>query len=711
MTVSSAPAEEKNNQTPRVRFPRANAFRVLSLPADAELKRIHRQHPRLLVENEMGRRDGTEQYGLPPLRDLSTEEIHEAVHFLQRPEHRLLEELFWVHEMDSQIDGERHNVLSTLRDTAASNTNHGAVARHNLAVMHSILGRECAEDRRLDHWKEALEIWKKLSDDDLFWTFMKDRALRINCQRSDVGMMKAAVRRQLGSMFSEEMVRVVKFSELITIPVLARIAMEHRSWLELGAALKLVAQQETKNGFGSLGAILDRLSGITQKDKKTNVRSTLVELERELRRVADEYGEVVHSLGELADASGWDDAVSSCYQRLSSAFLDLLDDPDHAVRLLTQAREHACDPQLLQSIERDRRNLEWTILCHEADALARRCNFAGAERKLEEALAICNEEQKTEIKVSRDLYRRARESMERERQQVHRATLCREAGALAQRGDFAGAERKLEEALPISTEEQRLEINAMQSRCRWARVLHGVDTTKKNPVLYTLNGVGATFYGKRDYDPGTRSYETNHWLIFLFVPIFPLGTYRVTDADFRSYYIHGKAPLPDSLKKVRSAIVAFAIVLALAVVIGRGTPARSVGTLPTNVIASAQRAGTTEMGEKSILAPHSEKDDIERERTALIALVQSLEDRKRKLQAEGAEMDKRKGYLAAVASSYAGERVPDGGQSRYDAVFADYTGRVQKYNKKLAALKADFAAYNERVNSLNARIHIFNGFR
>ena len=104
-----------------------------------------------------------------------------------------------------------------------------------------------------------------------------------------------------------------------------------------------------------------------------------------------------------------------------------------------------------------------------------------------------------------------------------------------------------------------------------------------------------------------------------------------------------------------------------------------------------------------------EKGYIEQERTALSALFQSLEDRQRELQAEDAEMHKQKRYLESVTSSYAGEEVPRGGQSTYEAVLADYNSRVQKYNRKLAALKADSAAYNERVDSLNLQIKLFNG--
>ena len=703
MTVSSAPREATSSPTPCARFSRTNAFRVLSLPADAEPKAIDWQQRRILVAIEMGGLEGTKPYGLPPLRDLSTEEILEAVLLLERPEDRLIEELFWVHEMDGLIEGPPHDVLAVLRGTAAGKTTRSAVARHNLAVMHAALGLECAENCGWEHWKESLKTWKELIDDDLFWTFTKDRASRIDCQNFDLRRMKAAVCRQLSSTFSEEMVRAAKSRELTAVPILARIVMEHRSWLRFEAALRFVGQQSTKEGFSSLGVILDRLSGITRQDTEANIQSLLDGTEEALRDVEGKYGNVVRSLGELADPDGWDDAVASSYQRLSDAYLSLLDDPDQAIRLITYARKLARDPQRLQSIERDSQNVQRAILCRQADALARKGDLSGAEHKLEAALAISTEEGKTEIEVSRELYRRARESMERDRQQVRRATLCWEAYGSVQRGDFAGAERKLADALTISTEEQKPEIKALRARCRWARVLRGVDTTKNNPTLYRFSGVGATFFGRDDYDPATRSYVTNHWLTFLFVPAFPLGAYRVTDADFRSHDIHGRVPLPDLLKKVRWAIVASGIVLVLAVVTGRGTYTKTVGATSTSAIASAQSAGTSDSPEKSVLAAGSEKGDIKQERTPLTVLFQALEDRKRKLGVEDADLHKQERYLASVASAYAEEKVPAGGQSTYEAVFAEYKSRVKKYNTDLSALKADYAAYNERVDSLNAR--------
>jgi hypothetical protein len=622
---------------------------VLAVAADAELKQIYRQQQRLLVALELDEPAEAKRRGLLPRGYLSKEEFLQAVHLLERPDDRLVEELFWVHEMDCSadpLDKQLDTVIGALRGTAATNTTRGAVARHNLAVLQSILGQELAGNRRFDHWEEALKTWKKVIDDDLFWTFMEGRAHQCECQISDAGMMRVTVCHHLATSLAEELAYAVKSREVTAVNALARIAVQHRSWLELDAALDSVGKQAIKDGYASLGAILDRLSGLTQHDNKARIQNSLVAGEKELRGVAAEYGAVVRSLGELGDADGWDDAVASAYQKLSAVYLNLLDDLHQVLRLLVQAREIARDPQLLQSLE-----LGW--------------------------------------------------------QHVQRAILCQEADALMQSGYFGRAEQTLAAALPFSTGEQETAIKATQDRCRWARVLQGVDTRKNNPMLSTLNVVGGMFCGNRDYDSRTQSYVTNHWLTFLFCPVFPLGAYRVSDVDFRSYCIHGKVPLANFLRRVRWAIPASVIVLALLLVaiISRGTSTKGVRPAFTGATPSRKTAGVTKT--RPVVSAHvqpSERSDIEQERKALIILGQSLEDRKITLDAEGADLDKQKGYLAGVASSYKRERVPEGGQLVYEALLADYNTKVNKYKRKLAAWKADSAAYAERVNSSNARV-------
>ncbi len=264
------------------------------------------------------------------------------------------------------------------------------------------------------------------------------------------------------------------------------------------------------------------------------------------------------------------------------------------------------------------------------------------------------------------------------------------------RGDFPAAQYKLAVALTIATQQEKNDIRAMQERCRWQLVLCGIDTTKTNPILFTLIGIGATFRGKRNYDPGTKTYVANHWLTFLFLPIIPLGAYRVTD----EYEIHGKAPLPKFLKIARWAIAAFILIVGFTAVITRRTVTEAKAAAPRQVVLS-------KVGPPPAVAPppisastqEPPSEDVA-EQTALSVLGQSLQNRKQELDAEGADMERQKGYLASVASSYQGESVPNGGRSLYESLLAADDSRLKEHSRRVAVLQADFAAYSERMNAL-----------
>jgi hypothetical protein len=45
-------------------------------------------------------------------------------------------------------------------------------------------------------------------------------------------------------------------------------------------------------------------------------------------------------------------------------------------------------------------------------------------------------------------------------------------------------------------------------------------------MAYTFNGIGTTFYGKRDFR-GDGSYLTTEWVSFVYFPLFPLRSLRV----------------------------------------------------------------------------------------------------------------------------------------------------------------------------------------
>src|SRR5262249_32628714 len=68
------------------------------------------------------------------------------------------------------------------------------------------------------------------------------------------------------------------------------------------------------------------------------------------------------------------------------------------------------------------------------------------------------------------------------------------------------------------------------------------------PALQAVYGIGTTAYGARDFDPETGTYVKTVWLTLLFVPIVPLGAYRVVDAQGGGWYFLGKVPLSGAAK-------------------------------------------------------------------------------------------------------------------------------------------------------------------
>ena len=63
------------------------------------------------------------------------------------------------------------------------------------------------------------------------------------------------------------------------------------------------------------------------------------------------------------------------------------------------------------------------------------------------------------------------------------------------------------------------------------------------PSLRTINGFGFTIYGHSDYHAESKSYSTTHYFVALFLPIFPLGRYRVINTGGRHYSFIGEIPL------------------------------------------------------------------------------------------------------------------------------------------------------------------------
>ncbi|HEV8480420.1 MAG TPA: hypothetical protein VGR66_06460 [Candidatus Eisenbacteria bacterium] len=67
---------------------------------------------------------------------------------------------------------------------------------------------------------------------------------------------------------------------------------------------------------------------------------------------------------------------------------------------------------------------------------------------------------------------------------------------------------------------------------------------KGAPWMVTYNGVGASVYGATELDPQDRTSVKTHYLVFVFLPFFPLGAYLTRPAEQgKGWTFFGKVPL------------------------------------------------------------------------------------------------------------------------------------------------------------------------
>ncbi len=66
-------------------------------------------------------------------------------------------------------------------------------------------------------------------------------------------------------------------------------------------------------------------------------------------------------------------------------------------------------------------------------------------------------------------------------------------------------------------------------------------------MAFTFNGIGTKYYGSRVLPDGT--YITTKWIVFIYVPIIPIGSVRVLNASApRGFFVYSSQSL--SVQKV-----------------------------------------------------------------------------------------------------------------------------------------------------------------
>jgi curved DNA-binding protein CbpA len=100
----------------------------------------------------------------------------------------------------------------------------------------------------------------------------------------------------------------------------------------------------------------------------------------------------------------------------------------------------------------------------------------------------------------------------------------------------------------------------VQEFCATHAAFKGMIPVTAAPSLFRVNGIGTTILGHRDDDPLTGTHVVTQYFTFLFVPLFPVASYRVRAAPSGGWHFLGKVPLAQSQKTYRRVFLAVAVI-------------------------------------------------------------------------------------------------------------------------------------------------------
>jgi tetratricopeptide (TPR) repeat protein len=244
------------------------------------------------------------------------------------------------------------------------------------------------------------------------------------------------------------------------------------------------------------------------------------------------------------------------------------------------------------------------------------------------------------------------------------------------------------------------------------------------PPLYTLNGIGTTLYGCRDEDAQSGSHVSTLYFVFLFIPLFPIGCYRVIPRGAKAWSFLGKVPYS---KREKRHWVAFAAGVVLLFWSCGSNPESSgsygstyvtptASTPPTAPSAGAAGLGTTPTYGSPYgppLAPQpsggqsepywydGEKSNVERLETS----VKTLDSQ---LASSESEIDDLTRRIRAIEGGYGAYSTSD---YEYDRLIERHNSGVRDHNDVLLQRRMAYNEYKSALDAFNQHVDEYNNRR
>jgi hypothetical protein len=193
-TWDSTVPEELKELSPS-RLYRENSFCVLGAMTDASISDIRRSQSKLDLQKKLGINDTSVRIGVFSINPQpSREEVERSVARIGDPVNKFVDEFFWFWPLDSGLTSVEHlrghNYRQVLDEwlTAVTKLPDNPSLVHNVAVLTHILAMDL--DGAGNLWTQSLQRWKSVSDNELLWDVVRDRALAVDDPRLTSGTVR-----------------------------------------------------------------------------------------------------------------------------------------------------------------------------------------------------------------------------------------------------------------------------------------------------------------------------------------------------------------------------------------------------------------------------------------------------------------------------------------------------------------------------------------
>ena len=553
---------------------KTNAYRVLGLAADATLSEIHRAAGSMRRAVSLGVAKTTDA-DLPLLGEISRTEsdIRSAIGRLENPTQRLSDRLFWFHRPLEVV-----NAQASVRP---NNPNESARA-HDEALRNIFAAFESGfADIGVSAWINALQRWHLVVSEDDYWAYIVELERQGAFEPAAFPSELDALRDEAVGLAAEPLIvagrdALARDDSSTVRRILAALEVLHNTGPWSGIAQQDIAAPAVERLRASCDAVREEFGSKIVREQDSGelnkptcaaaVKRFRDDIEPVLNQVLEflpPHHEAAQRSRELAalclsaiaaDYTWADDFIAS--EALNEEALRLGQDTLGAIRIergLAEVREAArkqrisetLTPTISAAIDR-LRELCLAIREEYSSKIIREQNTGKHNKSIcDEALERFRAEVKPALGHVLGLLPPDHDAALQARDEVA-LRLNAIATDYTWADDFILSEKLRNEALLLAHDLQLINLieeglAETREAARQQRLFG--EPISSAPSLFTLNGFGVTLYGNSDYDKETQSFATTHYIVAFFFPLFPIGRYRVINAEGSQYRFLGKLPL------------------------------------------------------------------------------------------------------------------------------------------------------------------------